>query len=35
MEWKGFNFEIMDMDGHRIDKVMVTVSKEIKDEMGA
>lgn len=33
MEWKGFNFEIIDMDGHRIDKVLVTASKEIKDEM--
>ena len=34
MEWRGFNFEIMDMDGHRIDKVLVTVSQEIKNEMG-
>jgi putative hemolysin len=33
MEWRGFNFEIMDMDGHRIDKVLVTISKEIMDEM--
>jgi putative hemolysin len=33
MDWRGFNFEIMDMDGHRIDKVLVTVSQEIKDEM--
>jgi len=33
LEWEGFNFEIMDMDGHRIDKVLVTVSDEIKDEM--
>src|SRR6476469_3187141 len=23
MDWKGFQFEIMDMDGHRIDKVLV------------
>jgi len=33
LEWEGFSFEIMDMDGHRIDKVLVTVSDEIKDEM--
>ncbi len=33
MEWRGFGFEIIDMDGHRIDKVLVTASKEIKDEM--
>jgi putative hemolysin len=33
LEWKGFKFEIVDMDGHRIDKVLVTASKEIKDDM--
>jgi len=33
MHWRGFNFEIVDMDGHRIDKVLVAVSQEIKDEM--
>ena len=33
LEWKGFSFEIMDMDGHRIDKVLVKISKEIKEEM--
>ena len=33
MEWKGFTFEIMDMDGHRIDKVLVMASKKIRDEM--
>jgi len=33
MNWRGFGFEIIDMDGHRIDKVLVTASKEIKDEM--
>lgn len=33
MEWKGFNFEIIDMDGHRIDKILVTPSQEILDEM--
>ncbi len=33
MEWRGFKFEIIDMDGHRIDKVLVIASKEIKSEM--
>ena len=33
LEWQGFKFEIVDMDGHRIDKVLVNVSKAIKDEM--
>jgi putative hemolysin len=33
MNWRGFGFEIIDMDGHRIDKVLVTASKEIKDGM--
>lgn len=33
MNWKGFSFEIMDMDGHRIDKVLVVPSEEIKDDM--
>jgi putative hemolysin len=33
MKWRGFGFEIIDMDGHRIDKVLVTASKEIKDKM--
>jgi len=33
MDWRGFNFEIVDMDGHRIDKVLVMISQEIKDEM--
>jgi putative hemolysin len=32
-EWRGFNFEIIDMDGHRIDKVLVKISDEIKEEM--
>jgi len=34
LEWRGFNFEIIDMDGHRIDKILVTASKEITDEIG-
>ncbi len=32
-EWRGFNFEIMDMDGARIDKVLVTLSQERQDEV--
>lgn len=32
-EWKGFGFEIIDMDGHRIDKVMVLVSEQLRNEM--
>lgn len=33
LEWRGFTFEIMDMDGHRIDKVLVTPSQEILESM--
>ncbi|HVT87192.1 MAG TPA: hemolysin family protein [Chitinophagaceae bacterium] len=33
LQWKGFGIEIVDMDGHRIDKVLVKISKEIKEEM--
>jgi putative hemolysin len=33
LSWKGFNIEIMDMDGHRIDKVLVNISTELKEEM--
>lgn len=33
MEWKGFTIEIIDMDAQRIDKVLVTASKEIIDQM--
>jgi len=32
-EWRGFDFEIVDMDGQRIDKVIVKISDEIKAEM--
>ena len=32
-DWKGFHFEIVDMDGHRIDKVLVNISTEIRQEM--
>ncbi len=30
LNWKGFDFEIIDMDGNRIDKVLLTISEEIK-----
>ncbi|HEU4472397.1 MAG TPA: hemolysin family protein [Flavisolibacter sp.] len=33
LKWRGFDFEIIDMDGHRIDKVLVTASQEIIDDM--
>ena len=33
LDWKDFHIEIVDMDGHRIDKVMVTPSQEILDDM--
>lgn len=32
-EWVGFTFEIIDMDAQRIDKVLVHISKEIKQNM--
>jgi len=32
-EWRGFNFEIIDMDGQRIDKLLVKISDELKEEM--
>lgn len=33
MEWRGFKIEIIDMDAQRIDKVLVQISQEIKDQM--
>ena len=33
MDWNGFHIEIIDMDGHRIDKVLVTAKQDILDEM--
>jgi putative hemolysin len=33
MDWRGFHFEIVDMDGHRIDKVLVKISEDIREEM--
>ena len=32
-EWRGFEFEIIDMDGQRIDKLLVKISDELKDNM--
>ncbi|MCY7422178.1 MAG: hemolysin family protein [Chitinophagaceae bacterium] len=32
-DWKGFKIEIIDMDSHRIDKVMITLSEEMKETM--
>lgn len=34
LKWRGFDLEVIDMDGHRIDKVLVKPSQEIIDEMG-
>ena len=31
--WKDFSIEIIDMDGQRIDKIMIVVSEELKEEM--
>ncbi len=33
LKWRGFDFEILDMDGHRIDKVLVKPSQAIIDDM--
>jgi putative hemolysin len=33
LDWQGFHFEIIDMDGHRIDKVLVTISEALRQEM--
>ncbi len=33
LDWKGFKIEIIDMDAQRIDKVLVSISDEIRDEM--
>ncbi len=32
-EWRDFNFEIIDMDGQRIDKILVKISNELKEEL--
>ena len=33
LEWRGFKFEIMDMDAQRIDKVLLKISDEIRQEI--
>ncbi len=33
LDWKGFKIEVLDMDGHRIDKLLVTLSEKLKDEI--
>lgn len=33
LDWEGFEFEIVDMDGNRIDKVLVTLSEQKKNEL--
>ncbi len=33
LEWNGFDFEIVDMDGHRIDKVLVNISDALRENM--
>lgn len=33
LDWKGFRLEIVDMDGHRIDKVLVSISPELREQM--
>lgn len=33
LTWKEFKFEVIDMDGHRIDKVLVTISDAMKLEL--
>ncbi len=32
-EWKGFEIEIVDMDSHRIDKVLISISAELRDNL--
>jgi putative hemolysin len=33
LNWKGFSIEVIDMDGHRIDKVLVKLSDELKGQI--
>lgn len=33
MEWKEFQFEVLDMDGHRIDKILVTIPEKVKEDL--
>jgi len=32
LDWRGFTFEIVDVDGARIDKVLVTQHNEVNQE---
>ncbi|MDB5202436.1 MAG: hemolysin [Ferruginibacter sp.] len=32
-DWRDFHFEIIDMDGQRIDKILVSISDELKGEL--
>ena len=32
-DWRGFNFEIVDMDGQRIDKLIVKIPADVKEDM--
>lgn len=32
-DWRGFSFEIVDMDGQRIDKLIVTIPEDVKEDM--
>jgi putative hemolysin len=32
-EWRDFTFEVIDMDGQRIDKILVIISEELKGEL--
>ena len=32
-EWRGFTFEIVDMDGQRIDKLLVKIPEDVKEQM--
>lgn len=32
-EWKDFHFEVLDMDGQRIDKILVKISESLKEEL--
>jgi putative hemolysin len=32
-DWRGFSFEIVDMDGQRIDKLIVKVPEDVKEDM--
>ena len=33
LSWRGFTLEVIDMDSHRIDKVLVTITDAIRNEM--